>query len=125
MDRTVARRQRDAARSARRDRAPLQRTAINPSRQPFFCTSTRARNFTCALRSVSIDASPKSSRMPSLTRACASMMSMRSDFLGGLQNDEPLFNAHRQINVPPLREAELRKVVSRPAELLSARFETR
>jgi len=53
-----------------------------------------------------------------------SMMSMRSDFLGGLQNDEPLFNAHRQINVPPLREAELRKVVSRPAELLSARFET-
>jgi formylglycine-generating enzyme required for sulfatase activity len=53
-----------------------------------------------------------------------SMMSMRSDFLGGLQNDEPLFNAHRQINVPPLREADLRKVVSRPAELLSARFET-
>jgi formylglycine-generating enzyme required for sulfatase activity len=52
------------------------------------------------------------------------MMSMRSDFLGGLQNDEPLFNVHRQINVPPLREAELRKVVSRPAELLSARFET-
>jgi hypothetical protein len=52
------------------------------------------------------------------------MMSMRSDFLGGLQNDEPLFNAHRQINVPPLREAELRKVVSRPAELLAARFET-
>jgi formylglycine-generating enzyme required for sulfatase activity len=53
-----------------------------------------------------------------------SMMSMRSDFLGGLQNDEPLFNAHQQINVPPLREAELRKVVSRPAELLSARFES-
>ena len=51
------------------------------------------------------------------------MMSMRSDFLGGLQNDEPLYNAYRQINVPPLREAELRKVVSRPAELLSARFE--
>ena len=53
-----------------------------------------------------------------------SMMSMRSDFLGGLQNDEPLFNAHRQINVPPMREAELRKVVSRPAELLSAHFDT-
>ena len=31
---------------------------------------------------------------------------------------------HRKINVPPLREAELREVVSRPAELLSARFET-
>ena len=52
------------------------------------------------------------------------MMSMRSDFLGGLQRDEPLFDVHRQINVPPLRAAELRKVVSRPAELLSARFET-
>jgi formylglycine-generating enzyme required for sulfatase activity len=51
------------------------------------------------------------------------MMSMRSDFLGGLLNDEPLFNVHRQINVPPLREADLRKVVSRPAELLAARFE--
>jgi hypothetical protein len=32
--------------------------------------------------------------------------------------------AHRQINLPPLREAQLREVVSRPAELLSARFET-
>ena len=31
---------------------------------------------------------------------------------------------HRKIDVPPLREAELRQVVSRPAELLSARFET-
>jgi formylglycine-generating enzyme required for sulfatase activity len=50
-------------------------------------------------------------------------MSMRSDFLGGLQNDEPLFNVHRLINVTPLREPELRKVVSYPAELLSARFE--
>jgi formylglycine-generating enzyme required for sulfatase activity len=52
------------------------------------------------------------------------MMSMRSDFLGHLQNDAPLFNARRQIDVPPLREAELREVVSRPAELLSTRFET-
>ena len=52
------------------------------------------------------------------------MMSMRSDFLGGLHGDEPLFNARQQIDVPPLREAELRKVVCRPAELLSARFET-
>jgi formylglycine-generating enzyme required for sulfatase activity len=51
------------------------------------------------------------------------LMSMRSDFLGELQKDEPLFKVHRQINVPPLREAELRQVVSRPAELLSARFE--
>jgi formylglycine-generating enzyme required for sulfatase activity len=52
------------------------------------------------------------------------LMSMRADFLGELQKDEPLYKVHRQINVPPLREAELRVVVSRPAELLSARFET-
>jgi formylglycine-generating enzyme required for sulfatase activity len=52
------------------------------------------------------------------------MMSMRSDFLGELQSDEPLFAVHTQINVPPLREAELREVVSRPAQLLSVRFES-
>jgi Sulfatase-modifying factor enzyme 1 len=52
------------------------------------------------------------------------LMSMRTDFLGELQRDEPLYLAHRQINVPPLREAELREVVNRPAELLSARFES-
>jgi formylglycine-generating enzyme required for sulfatase activity len=52
------------------------------------------------------------------------MMSMRSDFLGHLQNDEPMFKARQQIDVPPLREAELREVVSRPAQLLAARFET-
>jgi formylglycine-generating enzyme required for sulfatase activity len=51
-------------------------------------------------------------------------MSLRSDFLGGLQSDEPLFNARCQVDVPPLREAELREVVSRPAELLAAHFET-
>jgi hypothetical protein len=52
------------------------------------------------------------------------LMSMRTDFLGELQKDEPLFKVHRKIDVPPMREAELREVVSRPAELLSARFET-
>ena len=52
------------------------------------------------------------------------LMSMRADFLGELQKDEPLFKVHRKIDVPPLREAELREVVRRPAELLSARFET-
>ena len=31
---------------------------------------------------------------------------------------------HRKIDVPPLREGVWREVVSRPAELLSARFET-
>jgi formylglycine-generating enzyme required for sulfatase activity len=52
------------------------------------------------------------------------LMSMRTDFLGELQRDEPIYLVYRQIDVPPLREAELRDVVSRPAELLSARFET-
>jgi len=52
------------------------------------------------------------------------LMSIRSDFLGALQGDEPLFDARRQIDVPPLREAQLREVVSSPAALLSARFET-
>ena len=51
------------------------------------------------------------------------MMSMRADFLGDLQKDKPLFKVRRQIDVPPLHEAELREVISRPAELLSARFE--
>ncbi|MCI0600844.1 MAG: TIR domain-containing protein [Beijerinckiaceae bacterium] len=51
------------------------------------------------------------------------MMSMRADFFGDLQKDEPLFAAHRLVNVPPLREAQLREVVSQPAALLSARFE--
>ena len=52
------------------------------------------------------------------------LMSMRTDFLGELQKDEPLFKVHGKIDVPPLREAQLHEVVSRPAELLSARFET-
>jgi WD40 repeat protein len=52
------------------------------------------------------------------------LMSLRADFLGALQNDEALYAVHRKIDVPPLREAELREVVSRPAALLSARFET-
>jgi formylglycine-generating enzyme required for sulfatase activity len=52
------------------------------------------------------------------------IMSLRSDFLGALQNDEALFNVHRKLDVPPLRAAELSEVVSRPAQILSARFET-
>jgi hypothetical protein len=51
------------------------------------------------------------------------LMSMRADFLGDLQKDEALFRARQQIDVPPLREMELREVVSRPAEMLGARFE--
>jgi len=51
-------------------------------------------------------------------------MSLRADFFGELQKDQQLYHAHRQINVPPLRESQLREVVSRPAEILSARFES-
>ena len=39
------------------------------------------------------------------------LMSMRADFLGELQKDEPLYKVHRKIDVPPLREAELHEVV--------------
>jgi formylglycine-generating enzyme required for sulfatase activity len=52
------------------------------------------------------------------------IMSLRADFFGELQKDEPLQQVSRKIEVPPLREAQLRDVVSRPAALLSARFET-
>jgi formylglycine-generating enzyme required for sulfatase activity len=52
------------------------------------------------------------------------MMSLRADFFGDLQKDRALFDAHRHINVPPLAEHELGQVVSRPATLLAARFET-
>ncbi len=52
------------------------------------------------------------------------MMSLRSDFFGALQNDQALFAVHSQINVPPLREAELQQVVAKPAALLAARFES-
>jgi len=51
------------------------------------------------------------------------MMSIRADFFGDLQRDEALYSAHRQVNVPPLREPQLREVVRRPAALLGARFE--
>ena len=52
------------------------------------------------------------------------MMSMRSDFLGHLQNDTPLFKIRQQIDVPPLGEEQLREIISRPAQLLGVRFET-
>jgi formylglycine-generating enzyme required for sulfatase activity len=52
------------------------------------------------------------------------LMSLRADFLGELQKDEPLYATYRHIGVPPLREAAFREVVSRPAELLAAKFET-
>jgi hypothetical protein len=53
------------------------------------------------------------------------MMSMRADFFGELQKDQSLDEVSRKIEVKPLREAQLLEVVSRPPELLSARFETK
>jgi hypothetical protein len=52
------------------------------------------------------------------------LMSLRADFFGDLQRDESLYAVHRLISVPPLREAQLHEVVSKPATLLGARFET-
>jgi hypothetical protein len=52
------------------------------------------------------------------------LLSLRADFLGELQKDESLDDVSRKIEVKPLREVQLREVVSRPAELLSARFES-
>jgi formylglycine-generating enzyme required for sulfatase activity len=57
-------------------------------------------------------------------RRLQALMSLRADFSGALQNDQPLFEAYQRIEVPPLREAQLREIVNRPAALLSARFET-
>ncbi len=52
------------------------------------------------------------------------LMSLRADFSGALQNDEPLFEVYHRVEVPPLRETQLREIVTRPAELLSARFDS-
>jgi formylglycine-generating enzyme required for sulfatase activity len=52
------------------------------------------------------------------------LMSLRADFLGELQKDEALDDVSRKIEVKPLRETQLREVVSKPAALLGARFET-
>jgi hypothetical protein len=51
------------------------------------------------------------------------MMSMRADFIGEFHQDQSLYDVHQQIDIPPLREAQLREVVSKPPEVLSARFE--
>jgi formylglycine-generating enzyme required for sulfatase activity len=52
------------------------------------------------------------------------IMSLRADFFGELLKDEPLQDVSRKIEVPPLRQAQLQHVVSQPAKILSARFET-
>jgi hypothetical protein len=51
------------------------------------------------------------------------MLSLRADLFGELQKDQPLDDVSRKIEVKPLREEQLFEVVTRPAELLSARFE--
>ena len=84
-------------------------TATNctsPSHRRSCSTSTRARSFMCAPRNLSATVSPKFScrRLPD--PRLRMMMSMRADFFGELQKDEALYSAHRQINVPPLREAD-------------------
>ena len=58
-------------------------------------------------------------------RRLRALGSLRADFLGALQRDEALYSVHHQVNVPPLREIELRTVVSRPAELLTVSFESK
>jgi WD domain, G-beta repeat len=55
-------------------------------------------------------------------RLCA-FASMRSDYFGRLQADEPLFKCHEHINVPPLDRAQLHEVVTAPARALGVIFE--
>jgi Novel STAND NTPase 1 len=50
------------------------------------------------------------------------MMSMRSDFLGHLQNDKPLFKVRQHIDVPPLDEEELRGLSRRLQRSTHRRF---
>jgi hypothetical protein len=49
--------------------------------------------------------------------------SMRSDYFGRLQADEPLFKCHEHVNVPPLDRAQLHEVVTAPARALGVSFE--
>ena len=52
------------------------------------------------------------------------LASLRSDYSGCLQADEPLFAVTERFDVPPLNRAGLEAVVRRPATTLGARFET-
>src|SRR5262249_6940578 len=85
--------------------------------------STRARNSTPEPRRgtpcVSRKFWPRGLRDPRL-RAFGSM---RSDYFGRLQADEPLFKCHEHINVPPLDRAQLHEVVTAPARALGVHFE--
>jgi hypothetical protein len=52
------------------------------------------------------------------------LMSLRADFFGELLNNEALYAVHHLIKVPPLRGDALHDIVSKPAALLGARFQT-
>jgi WD40 repeat protein len=52
------------------------------------------------------------------------LASLRSDYYGCLQADEPLFAVTERFDVPPLNHAGLEAVIRRPATTLGARFET-
>jgi len=49
--------------------------------------------------------------------------SLRADYFDRLQADEPLFNIHEHVNVPPLDRARLLEVVTGPARALDVVFE--
>jgi TPR repeat protein len=49
--------------------------------------------------------------------------SMRSDYFGRLQGDEPLFKCYEHVDVPPLDSAQLHEVVTAPARALGVAFE--
>jgi TPR repeat protein len=49
--------------------------------------------------------------------------SMRSDYFGRLQADEPLFKCYEHIDVPPLDSTQLHEVVTTPAQVLGVTFE--
>ena len=52
------------------------------------------------------------------------LASLRSDYYGCLQADEPLFAASERIDIAPLNQAELEFVIRKPASTLGGRFET-
>jgi TPR repeat protein len=49
--------------------------------------------------------------------------SMRSDYFGRLQADEPLFKCYEHVDVPPLDSTQLHEVVTTPAQVLGVAFE--
>lgn len=52
------------------------------------------------------------------------MMSLRADFTGEFHKDEVLYERHRRVDVPPLRESGLRVVIEGAAKLLGVAFES-